>query len=166
MAELAVLVCGSRASADAADVEAALDALHVRTPIAVLITGDCPDPADDESRRLGLRSVDQVANEWANRQRGRLASGQLGVALELFAIDRETWARDGRAGPQRNRAMAERLASLRDRHPHPRVMVLTFPGGRGTASMIAEAERLALPVYEVRERVITRRWPTSARGAA
>jgi hypothetical protein len=67
---------------------------------------------------------------------------------ELWAIDRDLptmrykpdWKTHGKAaGPIRNRAMAEYADA-----------VVLFPGGRGTDSMFAEAEKAGLTIFDRR----------------
>lgn len=54
------------------------------------------------------------------------------------------WDRDGKAaGPIRNQLMLE------DTKPH---LVISFPGGRGTADMVRRAKNAGVPVVTVRKR--------------
>jgi hypothetical protein len=75
------------------------------------------------------RGADMLAWEWAKDR---------GVHTDEFAAD---WARHGRAaGPIRNAEM------LRDGMPD---LVIAFPGGRGTANMVALARRAGVSVREI-----------------
>lgn len=61
----------------------------------------------------------------------------LGFWVEDFPAD---WERNGRAaGPIRNRQMLDGKPDL----------VIAFPGGKGTADMVAEAKRRGIAVREV-----------------
>lgn len=76
--------------------------------------------------------VDSFAREWAKSQ-----PRQGYVVYEAF------WDKEGRkAGPLRNRRMVQ---------DHKDAVVLAFPGGRGTASCIAEAEAEGLIILQVRQ---------------
>lgn len=73
----------------------------------------------------GASGADRGAEEWA-RDRG--------IPVEVY---KPAWETHGKAaGPRRNRQMAASGDAL-----------VAFPGGRGTASMVAEARRALLPVY-------------------
>lgn len=64
---------------------------------------------------------------------GELFAKAAGLQLTVFPAD---WATHGRAaGPIRNRQMAEYCD-----------LVVLFPGGRGTQSMLREARRVGKPV--------------------
>lgn len=69
--------------------------------------------------------ADQLAHEWAVRE---------GIATERFPAN---WKQEGRAaGPIRNQRMLWAGADL----------VIAFPGGNGTANMVALAEKADVPV--------------------
>ncbi len=77
----------------------------------------------------GATGADELARQWAKSQ---------GISVMTFQAD---WANLGRsAGPRRNAEM------LRKGQP---VLVVAFPGGRGTANMVAQAAAADVPVYEV-----------------
>jgi len=77
----------------------------------------------------GARGADSMAGEWA------LARG---IPVKEFPAD---WANEGRsAGPRRNHRM------LVEGRPDA---VIAFPGGRGTANMVAQARAAGIPVYEI-----------------
>lgn len=108
-------------------------------------------------------SATQVATELLCRSHGRpvqclfhggargadaaidAACNRLGWAVEVLLPQ---WSRYGRAaGPLRNRQMLQRacqLAIQAPQFPHPplEVLVLAFPGGPGTASLLDQARRL------------------------
>lgn len=72
--------------------------------------------------------VDRETSTWARTQ---------GIPVRQFPAD---WATHGKAaGPIRNRAMAEYAEA-----------VVLFPGGRGTASMEAEARRSGKLIFDWR----------------
>ena len=75
------------------------------------------------------RGADAIAAMWADER---------GVPVHAFPAD---WDKHGRsAGPIRNRQM------LAEGKPD---LVLAFPGGRGTANMIAQAKAAGVDVFEV-----------------
>ncbi len=99
-----LLVCGGREYADHEHAWAALDAIHLERPIALLIQG-------------GASGADRLAFAWA------MAKGL------PCATYHAAWGTHGRAaGPRRNADM------LRFGRPD---LVVAFPGGKGTANMIA-----------------------------
>ena len=80
----------------------------------------------------------------ADRTIGR-AAFQLGWPVEVLPAD---WRRHGRAaGPIRNRELLElaisRAEALSSAAAPVSVLVVAFPGGAGTASLVREARRLA-----------------------
>ena len=80
----------------------------------------------------------------ADRTIGRAAQ-QLGWPVEVLPAD---WRRHGRAaGPIRNRELLElaisRAEALSSAAAPASVLVVAFPGGAGTASLVREARRLA-----------------------
>ena len=80
----------------------------------------------------------------ADRTIGR-AANQLGWPVEVLPAD---WRRHGRAaGPIRNRELLElaisRAEALSSAAAPVSVLVVAFPGGAGTASLVREARRLA-----------------------
>ena len=80
----------------------------------------------------------------ADRTIGR-AAFQLGWPVEVLPAD---WRRHGRAaGPIRNRELLElaisRAEALSSAAAPASVLVVAFPGGAGTASLVREARRLA-----------------------
>lgn len=73
--------------------------------------------------------VDCCGEEWAEFH---------GIHVEPFPVTSLDWKRLGHsAGPRRNRLMAEYADA-----------VVLFPGGKGTASMKAEALRAGIKIYE------------------
>lgn len=75
------------------------------------------------------RGADRLARDWAEANE---------VAVRGFKAD---WQRDGRgAGPKRNQRM------LTEAKP---TLGIAFPGGRGTADMVARLKRAGVPVIEV-----------------
>jgi hypothetical protein len=135
---LIVLVCGGRdfgepASADgtprpgwveeSALVRATLDRLHAEGPIRI-VEGGAP-------------GADRRAQDWAADRR---------VPCRTMRAD---WSRYGKAaGPRRNAEMLAVLVAERDRGAD--VLVVAFPGGKGTADMVARARRAGLRVVEAR----------------
>jgi predicted polyphosphate/ATP-dependent NAD kinase len=80
----------------------------------------------------GASGADTLAASWAMRA---------GVRVREYQAD---WATLGRAaGPSRNAAMLMACPAL----------VVAFPGGRGTADMVAQAGKARVPVWAVRARL-------------
>ena len=80
----------------------------------------------------------------ADRTIGR-AAFQLGWPVEVLPAD---WRRHGRAaGPIRNRELLEQAIARAEAHSSPgyqaSVLVVAFPGGAGTASLVQQARRMA-----------------------
>lgn len=77
----------------------------------------------------GARGADSLAEHWAN---------QKGIPTKIYKAD---WERDGKAaGPIRNELM------LRAGKPD---LVVSFPGGAGTADMVRRAQKANIPVYPI-----------------
>lgn len=79
----------------------------------------------------GTRGADQLSHLWASMREER-------VTVRVYEADWKTHKRS--AGPIRNRLM------LTSENPQ---VVIAFPGGKGTADMIAIAKKAGVPVYEV-----------------
>lgn len=112
-----VLVTGGRYFEDHAVVDRALDSLHGTSPITLLIHG-------------AAEGVDTFAGEWAKTR---------GVLVSATPVTPEAWAVLGlAAGPARNAAM---LAAACDQSKATAVplVVVAFPGGRGTVDMLRRA---------------------------
>lgn len=116
-----VIVCGGRGYQDSERVFAALDVAHARKPITLIVHGACMD------RRTGmLLGADRWATEWARSR---------GVPTEPHPVDWATWG--STADDMRDKQMAGQGAHG----------CIAFPGGRGTSSMIAQAEACGIPVW-------------------
>jgi hypothetical protein len=75
------------------------------------------------------RGADSLADRWA---------AENGIHVRAFPAN---WKQDGKsAGPLRNQRM------LDEGKPNA---VVAFPGGRGTADMIARAKAAGVPVWEI-----------------
>lgn len=77
----------------------------------------------------GARGVDEFADYWARRN---------GVDRIIYCPDWEMFGRA--AGPIRNKQM------LNEGQPE---LVIAFPGGRGTADMVRQAEDAGVAVHKV-----------------
>lgn len=77
----------------------------------------------------GATGADRLAREWAQMN---------GVPVETYPADWKKYG--GAAGPMRNAQM------LREGMPHG---VVAFPGGRGTANMVEQAERAGVKVLKI-----------------
>lgn len=88
----------------------------------------------DRERRCWL-GADYHARVWAQAQ---------GIYVVTFWAN---WTKLGkRAGPERNIRMRDELVRRRE-NAGAKVMVLAFPGGSGTAHMIAAAVARDIPVF-------------------
>ncbi len=116
-----VLVTGGRDYADRARVFAELDAIHAKTPIRFMYEG-------------GALGADQLAHAW------RLSRHVAGRTVY------PDWKQHGRkAGPIRNADMLrEAMASAEAERVG--LVVVAFPGGIGTADMVAKAEAKGVDV--------------------
>jgi hypothetical protein len=80
----------------------------------------------------GAQGADTMAGEYADRH-----------ALDL-CVERADWRKHGRAaGPIRNQAMLDK---------HRPALVVAFPGGRGTADMVARARAAGVDVAEIKRK--------------
>lgn len=111
-----ILVCGGRDYADRAQVEAALDAVHRKHGITLLIEG-------------GARGADRLARRWAERR-----------AVPVRTCEAEWNKYRKAAGILRNARM------LAEERPEAAV---AFPGGSGTADMVARLRAAGVPVWLV-----------------
>lgn len=112
-----ILVTGGREYANAAVVSMALDAVHRKHGITLLIQG-------------GAHGADRLAVQWAVTR---------GIP---WITEHANWKQYGKAaGILRNAAMLVK---------HKPEAVVAFPGGDGTADMIARAEAANVPVWRVR----------------
>ncbi|MBN8978812.1 MAG: DUF2493 domain-containing protein [Rhizobiales bacterium] len=117
-----VLVCGGRDFNDRELLDRTLRFIdRHRGPIGTIIHGAAP-------------GADTLAATWAK-------DVALDVAGEILAFPAD-WKQHGRAaGPIRNQRM------LDEGKPD---LVVAFPGGRGTADMVARARKAGIKVMEVR----------------
>lgn len=120
-----LLVCGGRDFADRDFVFACLDRVDRKHTVGLLAHGACC------YRDGTLRGADRWADEWAAAR---------GVTVSRFPVTPTDWGRHGlRAGPMRNMHM---LAAI-----GPDAAV-AFPGGSGTADMVAKLEARGVPVWQ------------------
>lgn len=128
---ITVLVCGGRNFSDETLVREALDKVQRDNANLRIIHGGCGASADAPSAgwRAYYKGADGLAHAWAEKN-GHEAKGYPA-----------RWNSEGRAaGPKRNARMLE--------IDHPQ-LVVAFPGGDGTADMIAKARRASVPVIVV-----------------
>lgn len=84
---------------------------------------------DVEIMHGGAKGADGIAHSWA------VSSG---IPVHVFKAD---WDKNKRAaGPIRNREMIKSGFDL----------LIAFPGGKGTADMMAATRKAGIPVYEVK----------------
>lgn len=117
-----ILVCGGRTFADA-------------RLLAVTLLRVTAEPGETRARAGTViihgdaRGADRLAAMWGLKQE---------LPVEAYPAD---WTAHGRkAGPLRNHRM------LIEGRPD---LVVAFPGGRGTADMVARARKAGVPVQEI-----------------
>ncbi|GAB6842405.1 putative Rossmann-fold nucleotide-binding protein [Methylorubrum rhodinum] len=138
-----VLVCGGR-DLDAADVWNWLERFGHQDAAEAL--GWPSLPRITTVIHGGARGADEGAAQWAESE---------GLRVLSFPAD---WKKHGKsAGPIRNARM------LREGKP---VVVLAFPGGRGTADMIRQAEAAGIPVRRIAPHEVSARPLTTAQQEA
>jgi hypothetical protein len=128
-----VVVTGGRDYDDRKRVFEELDAIS----FAVLVHGACDVPSE-AGRPHRLRGADRWADEWAT--------------LNEHPCLRHParWSSGGRAaGPQRNLDMLRMATVLAGDAKY--VLLLAFPGGRGTRNCIEHAEELGIKVRKVED---------------
>jgi hypothetical protein len=117
-----VLVCGGR---DYDDTERIFEVLDRINPLTICHGGQ----ATWVPERRGYIGADYLAGLWA-RERG--------IYCQVFEAD---WRAFGpRAGPMRNKVMLDAF------EPD---LVIAFPGGRGTESMMTLARRRRVPIMQI-----------------
>jgi predicted Rossmann-fold nucleotide-binding protein len=128
-----VLVCGGRDYLNASNVWNTLDWLHKRhAKISVIIEG-------------GATGADALAESWAiarhvARIKERANWTDLSHADAVIRTRRDGVKYDAMAGHRRNQCM------LDEHYPD---VVVAFPGGTGTANMMALADKAGVEVLEV-----------------
>lgn len=119
-----ILVCGGRDYRDELAVWQALDKAHANKPITIIIEGGCR--TDDKETNL-IYGADYFAHTWA------IENGVTCITEPAkWKIHKKA------AGPIRNGEM------LRKWQPDG---VIAFPGSRGTADMIFQAEAAGVKVW-------------------
>lgn len=118
-----VIICGSRDEPNAATLEAldeVMTFLHLFYDLGLrVLHGDAP-------------GIDRAAHQWCIDH---------GVIVKAYPAD---WGRGRRAGPERNRRMADNLLAWAQQGHSGQV--IAFPGGRGTSHMVDYARKLGLDV--------------------
>lgn len=117
-----VLVTGGRNYRDIKRLFAVLDATHAQTPITLIIEGGAVKIDLDKSRH----GADAYARQWAEAR---------GIAFKEYKANWQQYG--GAAGPMRNQQM------LDEGHPD---LVIAFPGGKGTASMVERTKRAGVAI--------------------
>jgi hypothetical protein len=121
-----LLVCGGRDYRNEANVWAALDKVHSKRVISVIIEGGCR--TDDKETNF-MYGADYFAHTWA-----------LDRGVTCITEPAKWKAKGKAAGPIRNGEM------LRKWGPDG---VVAFPGGRGTADMVGKARAAGVKVWEI-----------------
>ena len=120
--DLRALVCGGRDYADRKRVFETLDRVN---PVTIC-HGGCSRFVPETASYVG---ADYLAGVWAKER---------GVYCQVFPAD---WRAFGpRAGPMRNKVMLDSF------EPD---LVIAFPGGRGTESMMTLARRRRVPIMQI-----------------
>lgn len=116
-----VIICGGRDTHLTPDDLRWLTQLRIARGITTVFHGNA-------------RGVDTSAKIWAELE---------GLHVHAFPAN---WQEEGRAaGPLRNACM---LASMREAVAGGPCAVIQFPGGRGTADMVAKARAAGVPAWE------------------
>ena len=122
----AILVCGGRDYHNKRKVFDTLDNLCRKYPIAQVITGDA-------------KGADTLATHWVHNYNSEC--GYTHTGLNVYRAD---WNLHGKsAGPKRNTEMLTHLVRLKQwdyLDINYISALIAFPGGRGTANMISQAE--------------------------
>lgn len=121
-----VLVCGGRDIEDREFAFAALDALHKKLDADVIMHGACG--CDTVFDGAVLKGADLLVEEWATDRQ---------IVIERYPAPWRAFGR--RAGPMRNAQMLRGEPTA----------VVAFPGGAGTADIVARASEGGVPVYQV-----------------
>lgn len=117
-----VLVCGGRNYYNYANVRTILDGYaHDHGPI-ILVQGGAP-------------GADQMARNWAFKQNEQYLNCMINMPADWNGLGKA-------AGPIRNQKMLDE---------HRPDIVLAFPGGRGTADMVAKARAAGVDVVEIED---------------
>lgn len=129
---------GGREYGDQRRVDEALDFLHAKHPIEILIHGDCPNGVGKP------KSTDQMAADWARRH-GIPVDPYPARWDDLNAMPCVIRYRGSKpynvlAGPNRNTRM------LIEGCPH---LVAVFPGDRGTADCRAKALKRGIAIVDI-----------------
>lgn len=119
-----VLVCGGRNFGDYINLKAVLDSINADRGIDMVIHG-------------GASGADKLASQWVVDTRLSGNDGRLIMRVSFPA----NWRDHGKsAGPIRNQKMIDQG------NPD---LVIAFPGGRGTADMVARARKAGIEVMMV-----------------
>lgn len=129
-----VIVCGGRDYAWGFPDEAWLDALHARYGFTEVIVGS--DTRDAQGHRRG---ADAYAYAWAAR-----------TGIDRTLMDANWTAQGLSAGPRRNGRMLTYLW-LHRRASGVEIAVVAFPGGKGTADMVRQAQACHVTVFQRHE---------------
>lgn len=124
-----VIVAGGREFTDREFLFKSLDAFHTQTPIVLLIEGG--QRTYDRNLNKCIGGVDFLAHLWAVNN---------GIAT---ATVHAHWKRfDAAAGPVRNGWMVSLFNVDR---------LIVFPGNRGTADCIRQAEKAGIPITHMQD---------------
>ncbi len=132
-----LLVTGGRNNTNARLFDHYADQVMRQFPIALVVHGACGQTKGRDGKVRGqMRGTDALAHAWATRK-----------ALTVLPCPAE-WDEFPRAGgPMRNEWMGDLVAD----HEDPVKLCLAFPGGTGTAGMVAICKRreFDIPVWNV-----------------
>ena len=129
-----VLVCGGRDFRGRTAVFAALNDAHAEATVTALAHGACRARWRGKDLDVDLMTgADRWADEWALEHN---------LVPDRFPVKHELDGPWPAAGPRRNARM---LTAFKPS------IVVGFPGGRGTADMIARAKQAGVAVIEIAE---------------
>lgn len=137
-----LLVCGGRDFTDAGLVERALSAVHRKKTIALLIEGG---QISEDRKTKDRWGADWLCRQWAECMGIEVLTivakwDDVEAPGALVKFNKSGMPYNALAGPWRN----ERLIS--EGRPDAAV---SFPGGRGTADMVARIEAAMVPLWKV-----------------
>jgi len=140
-----VLVCGGRDYSDRQQLAYELSRLEYEAgkPFRGLIHGAAGKRGDGRGRpSVG---ADTLAKEWQDARIAivRAKGSAVGLPKDLWCAGYPAdWDTHGKAaGPIRNQSMLDQNPGIE--------LVIAFPGGKGTADMVARARKKGIPVVEI-----------------
>lgn len=140
-----ILVCGGRDYMNASNVWGTLEHLHSRDPITFVVEG-------------GATGADSLAKGWALARKIPHKT-ERAYWTDISHVD--AVIRTRRDGTKYN-ALAGHWRNQRMLDEHNPDVVIAFPGGSGTADMVARAHKAGVQVLEVSDNGVIRRRKSNA----